>query len=179
MAQVVKNPTPVQETWVWSLSWEDPEKIPGEGNGNPLQYSCLGNPMDRRAWWATVHRVIKSRTPKFGTKRSLGTFRCYPKEIRLEASPSLIETFWSYLLIFSAVFIRLLNFRCCSVDSCWPTKLQAAAASLEAWQRGPESRSLEAAALKPLPLRRCLPLTLVIFQDVSAAIKIQTDLVFP
>ena len=34
----------------------------GEGNGNPLQYCCLGNPMDRGAWWATVHRVAKSRT---------------------------------------------------------------------------------------------------------------------
>ena len=32
---------------------------PGEGNGNPLQYSCLGNPMDRGAWRATVHGVIK------------------------------------------------------------------------------------------------------------------------
>ena len=32
---------------------------PGEGNGNSLQYSCLGNPMDRRAWQATVHRVTK------------------------------------------------------------------------------------------------------------------------
>ena len=31
----------------------------GEGNGNPLQYSCLGNPMDREAWWATVHEVAK------------------------------------------------------------------------------------------------------------------------
>ena len=31
----------------------------GEGNGNPLQYSCLGNPMDRGAWWATVHKVAK------------------------------------------------------------------------------------------------------------------------
>ena len=30
-------------------------RFPGEGNGNPLQYSCLGNPMDRGAWWATVH----------------------------------------------------------------------------------------------------------------------------
>ena len=30
---------------------------PGKGNGNPLQYSCLGNPMDRGAWWATVHGV--------------------------------------------------------------------------------------------------------------------------
>ena len=35
---------------------------PGEGNGNPLQDSCLGNPKDRGAWWATVHRVAKSRT---------------------------------------------------------------------------------------------------------------------
>ena len=35
---------------------------PGEGNGNPLQYSCLENPMDGRTWWATVHGVAKSRT---------------------------------------------------------------------------------------------------------------------
>ena len=34
-------------------------RFPGEGNGNPLQYSYLGNPMDREAWWATVHRVTK------------------------------------------------------------------------------------------------------------------------
>ena len=34
----------------------------GEGNGNPLQYSCLENPMDRGAWWATVHGVTKSQT---------------------------------------------------------------------------------------------------------------------
>ena len=34
----------------------------GEGNGNPLQYSCLENPMDRGAWWATFHRIAKSRT---------------------------------------------------------------------------------------------------------------------
>ena len=34
----------------------------GEGNGNPLQYSCLENPMDRRAWWAIVHEVAKNRT---------------------------------------------------------------------------------------------------------------------
>ena len=34
-----------------------------EGNGNPLQYSCLENPMDRGAWQATIHRVVKSQTP--------------------------------------------------------------------------------------------------------------------
>ena len=37
-------------------------RSPGVGNGNPLQYSCLENPMDRGAWHATVHRVTKSQT---------------------------------------------------------------------------------------------------------------------
>ena len=44
--------------WVWSLGLG---KSPGGGHGNPFQYSCLENPMDRGAWWATVHRVEKSR----------------------------------------------------------------------------------------------------------------------
>ena len=38
------------------------ERSPGEGNGNPLWYSCLENPMDRGAWQATVHEVTKSQT---------------------------------------------------------------------------------------------------------------------
>ena len=37
-------------------------RAPGEGNGYPFQYSYLGNPMDRGAWWATVHGVTKSQT---------------------------------------------------------------------------------------------------------------------
>ena len=37
-------------------------RSPGEGNGTPLQYSCLENPMDRGAWWATVHGVAKNQT---------------------------------------------------------------------------------------------------------------------
>ena len=37
-------------------------RSPGEGNGNPLQYSCLENPLDRGAWWAKVHRVLQSHT---------------------------------------------------------------------------------------------------------------------
>ena len=47
---------------------EDPGSIPGlgrspgEGNGNPLQYYCLENPMDRGAWWATVHGVTELDT---------------------------------------------------------------------------------------------------------------------
>ena len=51
-----------------ACSVEDPDSIlgsgrsPGEGNGNPLQYSCLVNPMDRGAWWATVHGDAKNQT---------------------------------------------------------------------------------------------------------------------
>ena len=45
VAQIVKNLPAMQETWIQSLGWEDP---PGEGNGNPLQYSCLENFMDKR-----------------------------------------------------------------------------------------------------------------------------------
>ena len=45
-------------------------RSPGEGNGNPLQYSCLENPMDRGAWRATVHGVTKSQTPKSQTPKS-------------------------------------------------------------------------------------------------------------
>ena len=37
-------------------------RSPGGGHGNPLQYSCLENPVDRGAWWATVHGVSQSRT---------------------------------------------------------------------------------------------------------------------
>ena len=49
----------MQETSILSLGWEDPL---GEGNGNPLQYSCLENSMVRGVRRATVHRVAKSRT---------------------------------------------------------------------------------------------------------------------
>ena len=37
-------------------------RSPGEGDGNPLQFSCLGNLRDKGAWWATVHKIAKSRT---------------------------------------------------------------------------------------------------------------------
>ena len=62
-----------QASWLpWGLSGKEPAyqcrrrgfhswvgRFPGEGNDNPLQYSCLGNPMDRGIWWATVHEVAK------------------------------------------------------------------------------------------------------------------------
>ena len=48
----------MQEMLVQSLGWDSLR----EGNGNPLQHSCLGNSMDRGAWWAIVHGVAKSQT---------------------------------------------------------------------------------------------------------------------
>ena len=59
MAWVVKNLPVMQETQDQVLGQEDP---PGEGNGNPLQYSCLENPMDRGALQATAHGIAKSWT---------------------------------------------------------------------------------------------------------------------
>ena len=59
---LVKNPSEIQET---NCHAGDPSSIPGlrrspgEGNGNPLQYSCLENLMHRGAWWATVHGVTR------------------------------------------------------------------------------------------------------------------------
>ena len=47
LAQTVKHLSTMQKIWIQSLGWED---LLGEGNGNPLQYSCLENPMDRGAW---------------------------------------------------------------------------------------------------------------------------------
>ena len=58
VGQTVKNLPAMQETWVQSLHKED---SPGEGNGNPLQYYCLGNHMDRGAWWTTSTRSQRVR----------------------------------------------------------------------------------------------------------------------
>ena len=59
VAQRLKCLPPMRETWV---QIPGSGRSPGEGNGNPLQYSCLENPMDWGAWWVAVHGVTKSRT---------------------------------------------------------------------------------------------------------------------
>ena len=51
-------------------------RAPGGGNGNPLQYSCLGNPMDRGAWWAAVHGVAKSQT-RLSTHKNIHKRKVY------------------------------------------------------------------------------------------------------
>ena len=61
----------MQEMQIQSLGQEDP---PTERNGNPLQHSCLGNLMDREAWWATVHGLTKELdTQQLKTNNSKGS----------------------------------------------------------------------------------------------------------
>ena len=59
MAQTVKNPLAVQETWVPSLGWDDPVE---EGMATHSSILAWRIPMDRGAWWAAVRRVTRSRT---------------------------------------------------------------------------------------------------------------------
>ena len=62
VTQVVKNPPASGGDTGDTGSIPGLGRSPGEGNGNPLQYSFLEKPMDRGAWWATVHEVAKSQT---------------------------------------------------------------------------------------------------------------------
>ena len=64
----------------------------GEGNGNPLQYSCLENPMNRGAWWSTVHGITKSQTQlsNFTFYREYGWIKLLFKN----TSKSVILSYW-------------------------------------------------------------------------------------
>ena len=62
MALAVKNSPASAEDAEAPGSMPGLGRSPGGGNGNPLQYSCLENPLERGAWWATVHGVTKNWT---------------------------------------------------------------------------------------------------------------------
>ena len=62
VALVVENPPTNQVDVRDTGSIPGSERSPGGGHGNPVQYSCLENPMDRGAWWVTVHGVAKNQT---------------------------------------------------------------------------------------------------------------------
>ena len=59
---VVKNPPANAGDAGDSVSISGSGRSPGGGNGNPFQYSCLENPVDKGAWWVTVHGVTKNQT---------------------------------------------------------------------------------------------------------------------
>ena len=76
-------------------------RSPGGGNGNPFQYSCLENPMDRGVWWTTVHGLLKSWTwlsdwaqcSPLGHKLSIG---CFSQSVSQLVSSSLNEMFYGF-----------------------------------------------------------------------------------
>ena len=81
-------------------------RSPGEGNGNLFQHSCLGNPADRGAWWATVHGVTKSRTRLsthmvWGDTKGPGFWKVFPVRLSVVCVLSFIPfvEFWSYFRV--------------------------------------------------------------------------------
>ena len=72
------------------LAWEIPQT---EEPGNPLQYSCLGNPTDRRAWWATVRGVTRSQRRQASPALYSGSVRGVTRSQRRQAPPRLIFGF--------------------------------------------------------------------------------------
>ena len=78
-------------------------RSPGEGNGNPLQYSCLENPMGGGAWWTTVHGVAKRRTRLSDFSHSLSEFFSY-----------CIPQIQNFCLVLFIVSVSLLIFLICS-----------------------------------------------------------------
>ena len=81
-------------------------RSPGEGHGNPLQYSCLENPMDRGAWWAAVHGVTKSwtRLKRLSTHAHLLNLCCWWC-LQFGGSLNITKQWW--LVIFSYLFFFL------------------------------------------------------------------------
>ena len=81
----------------------------GEGHGNPLQYSCLENPMDRAVFWDTVHRVSKSRT----WLKQLN-IHAYTYTFNLNSIP--INNIWDYLFLVSKEYVVALLSLTCAVN---------------------------------------------------------------
>ena len=73
----------MQETWVRFLSRED---SPGEGNGNPFQYSCMENSMGRKAWCVTVHGVLRNLCATSRHLKKTLSWPCYAHHTGREAS---------------------------------------------------------------------------------------------
>ena len=77
------------------------ERSPGEGNGNPLQYSCLDNHMDREAWWSIVHGVKK------GQKRLSGCI-CTHEHMHIHVN----KTSPTSVLVLSRVLLKYKSMSC-------------------------------------------------------------------
>ena len=88
-------------------------RSPGAGKGNPLENSCLGNPMDRGAWWATVHGVVKEsdRTEK------ITLYLLLPKATRVESMSE--ERSEDNLKVLVIIMNRFFRFLYCKTEFCF------------------------------------------------------------
>ena len=86
-ALVVKNPPASAGDIGDTDSIPGSGRSPGEGNGNPLQYSCLEKSMDRRVWWAIVHGVAKSWTQlkRLSTAQHSTDGKTNPKQFQIQS----------------------------------------------------------------------------------------------
>ena len=101
MALVVKNPPDNAGNIRDTGSIPESGRSPGEGNGNPLQYSCLENPMDREAWQATAYNVVESWT---GLK-PFSTYTCTNFKLLLAQWSHLFKTTFCQISISSWIKI--------------------------------------------------------------------------
>ena len=92
---VVKNHLPMQQTLKDVGLIPGSGRSPGEGNGNPLQYSYLENPKDRGVWQVTIHRVTKSRTllERQHRRGNLSKERQHQLRTELDTQSSFVSTF--------------------------------------------------------------------------------------
>ena len=93
-------------------------RFPGGGHGNPLQYSCLENPMDRGAWWATDHGVAESDTTEHAQLLLLATLIVNANEtynIQLLLSPTVCKPYTKHVFKFIYIFTYLTaaDLSCC------------------------------------------------------------------
>ena len=121
-------------------------RSPGGGHGNPHQYSCLQNPMDRGAWWATVHGVTKSQTRLSD---------CHLRDGGGGAAVGYPGTFWGV----ASTLHLLLGFKGCHAPHCVTNAGRPAAvtgeldASLETNWRQTHRQTLEATRASPHPVK--------------------------
>ena len=86
-------------------------RSPGVGNGNPLQYSCLGNPMDGGAWWATVHGVTQSWTWLSMHTHTVANLTGFPDHSESTLGP--LWHLWEPLNSGKRPFVFLTDWVCC------------------------------------------------------------------
>ena len=85
-------------------------RSPGDGGGYPVQYSCLEHPMDRGAWWATVHRLAKSQTRLKRLSRAQCQGRTKPASLCPAEGPEVLREPLVFLLL---LFVHLRH--CCGL----------------------------------------------------------------